>query len=906
MGHDPRDPTRPPRLLRALARLLIRGRDASWIASDLDASFARDLERGRGRGPAVRRYAWNALASAWAVWTAALRRLVTNGIGLDAKLGLRMLARQPMVTVVAVLTLGLGIPASLTLLHVLDVLFSDLPVPEADRVVGVRHYDVDLQHARLSTVHDFERWKDLASLASIGAAQAYSVNVDVAETGGSPVPAARLTASSFDILGARPLVGRLLGPADEREGAPDVALIGEELWSARFARDPAILGRSIRIGSTDHTVVGVMPAGFAFPSYTQVWLPFRARALDLPIGTGPLVFVFGRLAGGVSLEDARVEMTRLTERRAADEPERFEHLLGEVVGMAVLLLNEDAEDGAFWGQTEIVILQTLIFGLLMVVCGNVGMLILARTAARSGEITIRTALGASRGRILTQLFVEAFVLMMAATGVGLLGANAFASWVMRLQAPYGLLPWWADLRLTPRLVAIALGLAALCAIVAGVLPALPLTRRALQANLQRAASRTASARFGLGASLLIVSQIALSVGFLAMGVTWVRSAFAHQGDLGFDPEGYVYATLAMPEPGPAGAPGASDSLARRRHLEEIQRTLLARLSEDPAVRGIGMGVHVPGLTPPNGSVLLETPPPGFEMPEWDVAVPKVDVSFFAGLGRPILAGRDFNAGDVEGPPGTRHTAVIVNESFVRDFLGGRNAVGQRLRYEPQGGSPASLDADEWYEIVGVVGSFGTNPENSARDAAVYHPLAPGEVDPVRYTVQVAGDPETFVPRFRRIAASLDPEAIVSDGGLVADTIRSESLLLRSIFLLVLALACAVVLLSATGLYAMMSFTVAQRTREIGIRAALGADARAIFAAMGRRAAIQVGVGLVLGAAWGWVLLDMERNDRGVEMGNIPLTLTLVAILAGCVCAVALARPTLRGLRIQPTEALRES
>jgi putative ABC transport system permease protein len=685
MASDPRATPRPPRLPRLVVHLLIRGHHASYIVQDLDISFARDVERGIGRGRATRRYAWNGLASVWSVWTTELRRLVAHGLGLDAKLGIRMLAKQPLITAVAMLALGLGIPASLALLHGIGILFSDLPVPDGHRLVGVRHYDVERQEPLRSSMHDFERWQALESLESIGAVRSSSVNIDAEESGAPPVRAAEITASSFEMLRARPLLGRVLDATDELDGAPAVALLGESLWSARFARDPGIVGRSIRVGRTPHTVVGVMPADFRFPSSDQVWLPLRAHAADSPVDGGPQVMVFGRLGDGVSLEDARAEMSVLTERRVSDDPEGFERLRGEVVGMATLLLNADAEQASVWSQRELAIVQALIFGLLLVACGNVGTLILARTAARSNEITIRTALGASRARILTQLFVEALVLAMVATGLGLLLANTFASWLMRVLAPYDFLPYWADLTLTPRTIGIALGLAALCAAVAGILPALSPTRRAIQANLQRTGVRSGGTGFGIGSSVLIVSQIVLSVGFLALGARGVRTAFAYQGDgLGFDPDRYVSATLTVTELDPMEVQGAADSLARQTHVEEIQRALLTRLSQDPAVVGVALGAHVPGLSSPNRSVILETPPAGFDPVKWNVAIARVDVSFFTGLRRQILAGRDFNAGDVEGPRGTRHTAVIVNESFVRHYFRGRSAVGQRLRYEPQG------------------------------------------------------------------------------------------------------------------------------------------------------------------------------------------------------------------------------
>ena len=252
-------------------------------------------------------------------------------------------------------------------------------------------------------------------------------------------------------------------------------------------------------------------------------------------------------------------------------------------------------------------------------------------------------------------------------------------------------------------------------------------------------------------------------------------------------------------------------------------------------------------------------------------------------------------------------SVTAPGCYLHHSLGGDCRLGLasdgKLRYEPQGPVWGVLDEDEWYEIVGVVGSFGTNPQNSARDAAIYHPLAPGEVNPIQYAVEVARDPEAFLPRFRKIAASVDREATVN-AGLLSASIRTEGLMLRSMFLLVVGLASVTFLLSAAGLYALMSFTVSQRTREIGIRTALGAGTAEIVSAVARQAALQVGVGLALGAGWGWVLLSGQ--EMSIEVGNVPLTLALTAAVAACVCLLACAQPTLRALRLEPTEALRES
>src|SRR5688572_29337060 len=258
---------RPPRLSVLLSRLLLRG-DASHIRGDLDESFVRDLERGISAGRARRRYTANVLSSGWNVWTSWVpRTLAARGIGLDAKLGLRMLGKQPMLTAVAMLALGLGIPSSLVLQHMLGAMLSPLPVPEGERVVGIRNYSLETLDPVMSSVHDYARWREaqLGSFESIAATRSYSMSVFAGTAGAPPVSGAEITASAFDLLRAAPLMGRLLGPADEIRGAPDVVLLSEDIWRSRFASDPHIVGKTVRVGRAEHTVVGVMPSSFRFP-----------------------------------------------------------------------------------------------------------------------------------------------------------------------------------------------------------------------------------------------------------------------------------------------------------------------------------------------------------------------------------------------------------------------------------------------------------------------------------------------------------------------------------------------------------------------------------------------------------------------------------------------------------------
>jgi predicted permease len=723
-------------------------------------------------------------------------------------------------------------------------------------------------------------------------------NVRSEDAGAPPVSAADVTASTFDLLRATPLLGRVFSEADEVRDGPAMILISEDLWASRFAGDPDIVGSIVRVGTRQHAVVGVMPSRFRFPDDNDVWLPLRADPVDYPIGEGPTLRVYGRLADDIDVEDARREMERVTARAAAADPVGLERVVGEVVDMPVLLFG----DNDIRSSPAIVVVQSVMLLLLLVVCGNVGTLLLARTVSRTAEISIRTALGASRARIITQLFIEALVLSVCATGLGLLLMQGFVLFTTRTMEPFGIIPYWVDPNLTPRIVFLALGLAVISGAVAGVVPALKATGRKVQANLQQAATRGASVRFGFGSTVLIVTEVILSVGFLAMGSVMIRSVFRNtEGSLGFDPERYVMAWLRVSRPEDGGSGQTAADAAFDVRVRETQMEVLERLRAEEGVVGVGLGLHHPGSEGAFRSLVIEAPSGTETRPAMRFYEVRVGVEYLRGLDRPVLAGRDFTNADLERASGAR--PVIVNTSFVEQALNGRNSVGLRFRYA--GRDDVAPEDEEWFEIVGVVGPFGMNTLNPTRDAGYYLPLAPGDANPIGYLVEVAGDPDSFLPRFRAIAADVDPEAMTEEGYLLADGLRGESRLLRGLFSAMVLIASVAFLLAVAGLYALMSFTVSQRTREIGIRVALGAPTWGIVSTVARRAGLQLAVGLVLGAGWGWLLLGTFLQQELAVQVSRPLTLAATVACAAAVGVLGCMSPILRGLRIQPTEALRE-
>jgi predicted permease len=881
-----------------LARLLIRGEQGEDIRHDIDRSFAREVKRGLDLVAARRRYARNVLGSAWSVLAAGLSGFVAHGVLGDFRVGLRMLARQPLLTLVAMLALALGIPAALSVNHALDVLFGPLPVPEGERVMGLRYWDLEEGAARGASVRDYELWSEsLESFEALGAARSFTANVRAGDGGAPPVRAAEVTASTFDLLRATPLLGRMLSEADEAPDGPEVILIGEDLWASQFAADPDIVGRDVLVGTTRHTVVGVMPSSFEFPDGNDVWLPLWADPAEYPAGEGPRLWVYGRLADGADVEDAMREIELVTARAAADDPARLERVVGEVVDMPVLFFG----DTDIRASAPIVIVQSVMLLLLFLICGNVGTLLLARTVSRSGELSIRAALGASRLRIVTQLFVEALVLTVCAAGVGLLLMEAVIYFLARTVEPFGLLPYWVDPHLTPRIGCLALGLAVLSAAVAGVIPALKATGKKVQANLQQVAARGATLRFGLGSTALIVTEVVLSVGFLAMGSVLIRSVFqSTEGDLGLDPERYVNVWLSVSRPEEGGSTPAIDDEAFDVRVRQTQVEVLERLRSEQGIVGVGLGLHHPASEGALRNVVVESPSGSETRSATRFWESRVGVEYLRGLNRPVLAGRYFTDADLQQTTGVR--PVIVNTRFVEEALNGRNPVGVRFRLAAQG--DAAAEDEEWFEIVGVVGPFGMYTLNPTRDAGYYLPVAPGAANPMGYLVEVAGEPEAFLPRFREIAAEVDPEAM-TEGFALADGMRRESRVLRGLFSAMVLIAAVAFLLAVTGLYALMSFTVSQRTREIGIRVALGARPSDIVFAVARRAAAQLGLGLILGAGLGWLLLGTFMQQELAVQVSRPLTLAATVACAAVVGTVACLKPTLRGLRIRPTEALGE-
>lgn len=812
---------------------------------------------------------------------------------LDVKLGFRMVVRRPGLTLVSTFALAIGIPVGLAPGHFVDGLLAPLPVPEGQQIRTLRLWSTAQGHATTTTTHDYEIWRtSLSTFEDIAAFRQTAYNID-AETGGwTVVRGAEVTASTFSVLRVAPLLGRPILPADEVPGAEDVAVIGYDLWQNQYGGDPAIVGRSIRLGGASRTVVGVMPEDFRFPIQELLWTPLRV-APGRTAETAEPVQIFGRLAEGVDDARASAEFALVAERSAV--PGRAQRLQPQVRPFAYILL-PGMSDG-LRASPEFLASQSLALLVLLVACTNVAMLVFARTATRSNELAVRTALGASRARIVTQVFVECLVLALLAAGAGLLLMASVLELMWRVIPGTwaASLPYWIRWEIGADTAIYALALAGVSAVVAGVIPALRFTGKHVQSTIQRARARRTGVRFGGLSGFLIAVDVAVAVAAVGFAMTaWdlVQRADSAAAAVGVPADEYLAASIRLPLEADA-APGAGPAGERVTRMASVQNELVRRLREDSQVRGVAVADVLPRMDHPTRRVKVE----GVEVPDdhrgVTTRVARVAVDFFDSMGQPILMGRDFNAGDMEDGAST----VIVNTTFVERVLGGEHAIGRRIRFVPRGdGEPGP-----WKEIVGVVDHLGMRLISPENDQGVYLPVAPGELETVRLAIHVKGDPLGFVPRLREVAADVAPDLIVSVTGPLDDIFEGDWYLILALSLGAGLLVGVLLALAASGIYAIMSFAVSERTTEIGIRSALGADRRDLVVLVARRAMAQIAAGVLIGMPLAALFLVNDVGSRYVGAGK---TLVVGIMVMAVVGLAACTGPTLRALRIDPNVALK--
>jgi putative ABC transport system permease protein len=800
---------------------------------------------------------------------------------LDARLGVRMLAKHRWLTLVGGVAMAVAIALGATAFEIVGVLLRPaLPLTDGERVVAIKYITSGAGGADRRVLHAFADWRrQLTTVEQLTAFRTVQHNLVTSSAAPEAVKVAEITASAFEVARTPPLAGRYLLASDEQESAAPVVVIGHKLWRARFAADPGVVGRTVVLGETPTTIVGIMPEGFGFPVDHQLWTPLRLNPSTYPAWRGPELHLFGRLAAGASIEQAEAELSG-TGRRVADaHPERPERLQPVVLPFTREHL-ELTDPAIVWALRAA---RFLVGALTLVVAVNLAILLYARTITRLGEIAVRTALGASRGRILSQLFVEALALTLLGAAVGLVFARVALREVEALAVANGSFPFWIRYELTPGTVVYALALAVLAAVIMGVLPGLKATGARLSANLQELNGR-AGTRLGSAWTTLIVGQVAIAVALLpaALYVTWhVVGIELTSPTVAIDQ--FVVANLTL-----GGEPGAGVNLAQR------QRAVIDRLRDEPGVAAVTFSSAVPGF---GGDRRIELDPAANprEAGAVDVASFRIAADLLTVYGTRLLAGRQFDARDT-----ATSRAAIVNRSFAALLARPNEALGVRFKDAEAG---ATGRGAEWYEVVGVVEDFPGFPRmpGSGGEPTVYLPGAPGDLSiavlSVRFTDSIPAD---VAERFRLIAAGVDPSLQLRRIVPLAQFNQELRSLWRATAWAVGIMTLSVLLLSAAGVQALLSFTIAQRTREIGIRSALGAQPRHLLLGIFGRAMRQLGIGVLVGS-----LLSLGVfAAAGIGFGPAAALLLTVAAVMTVVASLAALGPARRSLRIQTVEALR--
>jgi putative ABC transport system permease protein len=795
----------------------------------------------------------------------------------DLRFGARALARKPSFTVAALLTFALGVGGGAAVLGAVNgILFSPFPYPESDRLVFAWERNLR-QEASLEmevAPANFLDWRERnRAFEGLAALEPFGFDY-VAPEGPIYLPTWLVTEGFFDLIGLRPLHGRAFRPDDHRAGAPRVALLGHIMWRRQFGGDPRIVGQVLTFDGQPTEIVGVLPADFELGN-ESVWAPKVWEGWEATNRTSRFYTVIGRLREGVSLSAAQSDMDRVAGQLAGEHA-------GTNAGFGVGLV--PFADQILGSARRALLVLLAAVGLVLVVAGaNVANLQLARALDRGREFAVRTALGAGRGRLMRQLATESVVLAVVGSALGALLAIGGLELLSRMAPPD--LPRVERLKVDGSVLLFAMGLGFLTALTAGLVPALSGSRDSPVRGLHGGRTHTASRAVRRIRTVLVTMQFAVAL-VLLVGVGLLLRSFVAvlSEDRGFRTDRVL--VMATQTWSYFPAPAAKIEFVRR--ASEL-------LSALPGIESVGMTSSIP-LGETIGAeegrfTVVGVPVDSSRAPEVHVSV--ATAGFFHTLDIPLRSGRLFQASDAPGSP----PVVLINETLARRFFPGTNPLGRRMRLTFFGQTVER-------EVIGIVGDVRRHALSQSARPAVYVPHPQVPVGATGWVLRTAGDPEAVLDAARRtvwsLSASMPISLTTTMERLVGDAVRSRRFLL--VFLTGFAVIALV--LAATGIFGVISYSMAERTREIGVRMAFGADRGRVLAMVLKDAGRLAIIGIAIGVAGA---VAATRVLRGMLHGVTPLDPATFGAVIGLLAAVALAAtllPARRAARLDPVDALR--
>ncbi len=787
----------------------------------------------------------------------------------DLKFAVRQLRKAPGFTLAAVATLALGIGANTTMFSVVDaVLLRALPYDDPGQLVSVFEAP---QPGRRNSV-SVGVFRDWARNAKTFEGLAAFTSVDMNLTGaGEPqrINGYRMSPNGLALLRARPIVGRTFAPDEDQPGKNTVVVLTYGLWQRLFGGDPGAIGRSLQLNGVSYTVIGVLPHAWLPSDKPEFVVPFVFPKEQLEQRDSHFLNVIGRLAPGIDTVRGQQDLLAVVDSVKALYP-----IWKQNWGATVVLMHEQLTGDV---KPMLLVLLGAVALVLLIACANVANLLLARAAARQKELAVRLSLGASRGRVVRQLLVESLLLAVAGAVLGLALALAATPWIRSAGAAGS--PRVQEIGVDWRVLGFAVFVSMLTAVVFGLAPALSASRPDLNETLKGGGRGSTQGR-SRARQALIVSQVALAL-VLLVGAGLLVNSFVRLLDVppGFEPRGALALSVSLPE---SKYPDAE----RRAAMTEL---LLERIRAMPGVESAGVSQVLPLTRPPDQLIEI----PGRHGPAngaFSADLDFVVADTFRALGIPLVRGRLIDERDAA----AKAQVAVVNEAFVRTHFPLEDPIGKGF---DQGGK-------RW-QIVGVVGDVRYRGLAERIRPMFFRPLVFSNSATRRLVVRTTGvAPSALVEPIRKAVLAVDPDQPIA-GAQSLEEVVAASVAQRRLALSVLALfAASAVLLAALGLYSVISYTVAQRTREIGIRMAVGASRRAVQALFVRQGLRLAGLGIVVGLAGGVALTRLLATQLyGVEPTD-PATFAAVAGILALVAALASLLPARRAAKVEPMRALR--
>ncbi|MCI0339294.1 MAG: ABC transporter permease [Acidobacteria bacterium] len=806
-----------------------------------------------------------------------------NNIWQDLRFGLRVLIKKPGFTIVAVLALALGIGANTAIFSIVNtVLLRPLPYQEANRLLLIwTKFLPDLPQNWVSgpEVVDFRERNNSFEQLGVLAFQNYNL------TGlGEPeqLQAGVVSANLFPILGVQPIFGRLFRPEEDQPGTGQVAILNHDFWQKRFAGNQQIVGQTISLDGRPFTVVGVMPPGFGVlppdaqsPKEIDLWAPIAVDYKQMSRGSH-FLRVIAKLKPGVTIEQARADMDVVAERMDQEFYQNF--------GFAVTVVpfhNHIVRDV----RPALLVLLGAVGFVLLIACANVANLLLAYSVSREKEIAIRAALGAGRGRIVRQLLIECSLLGLVGGAFGLLLAK-FGLDALVAIGPDNL-PRLDDIRIDLRVLGFTLATSLLTGLIFGLVPAFQATRLDLSEALKEGGRGEGSGVRGRHArNMLVIAEVALSLVLLVGAGLMIRSFWRMQEvDPGFNPRNVLTMRLQLPQ----------SKYSQPPQVVQFYQALIERVRGLPGVENAGIVTSLPmSGSYSSGTVSVETPSANSQNASFEADWRRVSPDYHKTMNVALTRGRFFD--DQDKAEGT--LAVIIDESFAQRFWPNDDPIGKRLKL---GGMQSR---NPWRSIVGVVKhvkDYGLNIEGRER---VYFPHAQFPVNGMFLAVRTKGDPLAMAGTVRNAVWSADPNQPVSRVRAMEEYLYNSSAQPRFYTLLLSVFALVALMLAAVGVYGVMSYSVTQRTHEIGIRLALGASPRHIIGLVVKQGLTLVTIGVAIGLIGAVAVTRVMSTLLFGVSPTDPLTFVVIALVLVSVACVACYVPARRATKVDPMVALR--